>query len=268
MTYELKDVLVQVEGVSLTFDEFQVLKSTSVQIQDLVSPDRTKGQIIGVLGPSGVGKTQFSRILTGLQKPSTGQVSVNLNGKLTPVTPGVVGMVAQNYPLFRHRTVLGNLLVALEHSSLSNKERREKALSMLREFQLEAKANAYPSQLSGGQRQRVAIIRELLCCEHYLVLDEPFTGLDPLMKIRTCDLIVQVSNLHESNTVIVVAHDIAALVRISDYLWLFGRDRDEAGQPIPGATIKHTYDLTEVTEWRQGEFHSFCDEVEGRFQNL
>lgn len=196
------------------------------------------------------------------------------NGEKKSDKPGIVGMVAQNYPLFRHRTVMGNLLVALEHSSLSKKDREKKALEYLDTFKLSERADFYPSQLSGGQRQRIAIIRELLCSEHFLVMDEPFTGLDPLMKDAVCELIHKVASLDEKNTIFVVAHDIAALVQIADTLWLFGRDRDESGAPIPGATINKQYNLIERgLAWKPSisstpEFAEFVKEVKEQFKTL
>jgi len=264
------DVLIEVKDVSLALEDDrgrkkQVLRPINACVRDIVRPGCTTGQIVGVLGPSGIGKTQFSRILTGLQRPTTGMVSVE--GR--PVTSGLVGMVAQDYPLFRWRTVRGNLMVALEHSGLSRQGRRDRVTEYLRRFGLEEKGDLYPSQLSGGQRQRVAIIRELLCSEHYVVLDEPFTGLDPIMKDRVAEMIVQVANTHEKNTLFVVAHDIQALVSISDTLWLFGRDPG-----IPGAYVKKTYNLVERDlAWRPGisrtrEFFDFCAEVRAEFEEL
>jgi ABC-type nitrate/sulfonate/bicarbonate transport system ATPase subunit len=273
-SYELKDVLVQAMDVSLSFEDKLILKPTSIEVRDIVRPGICQGQVIGILGPSGIGKTQFSRILAGLQEPTHGSIIVNKGGKMIPVEPGVVGMVAQNYPLFPHRTVFGNLLVALEHTNLSSKDREVKAKEFLATFELSDKASKFPSQLSGGQKQRVSIIRELLCSEHYIVMDEPFTGLDPIMKDAVCSLIDKVSKLSEENTIFVVAHDIAALAMISDHLWLFGRDRDEHGNIIPGATIKQKYDLIERgLAWQPDiastkAFAEFIPEVRAVFKDL
>jgi polar amino acid transport system ATP-binding protein/sulfate transport system ATP-binding protein len=276
MQHDLKEVLISVKDVSLSFEDRrtgrmkQILKPINVDVRDIVRPDCVTGQVVGVLGPSGIGKTQFSRILTGLQRPTTGSVSVE--GK--PVVPGLVGMVAQDYPLFRWRTVRGNLMVALEHSDLTKQGRRDQVTEYLTRFGMSDKADLYPSQLSGGQRQRIAIVRELLCSEHFVVMDEPFTGLDPINKDKVADLIVHVANSNEKNTIFVVAHDIAALVSISDTLWLFGRDRDEHGQPVQGAYVKKTYNLIERDlAWRPGisrtkEFFDFCSEVRTEFDDL
>jgi ABC-type nitrate/sulfonate/bicarbonate transport system ATPase subunit len=185
--------------------------------------------------------TQLSRIMTGLQDPSFGQVLVGADRK--PIQAGMVGYVPQNYPLLRHRTVLGNLVLAGKRS-MSEREAKEKALDYLRRFDLADKWDAYPAQLSGGQRQRIAIAQQLLCSEHYLILDEPTTGLDPIMKDRVCNFITQVSNLSEENTIIVITHDISAVLTIADQLWILGRVRNEKGESL-GATIVQTYNLIE-----------------------
>ncbi len=268
--YEYKDTLIKIDNVSLTFDDKVILKPISIEVKDIVRPGMIQGQCIGILGPSGIGKSQLSRILTGLNKPTTGLVSVG--GK--PVEAGMVGYVAQNYPLFNHRTVLGNLLVATEHLNLSPKDALEKVNQYLIMFDLMDKTKVYPCNLSGGQKQRISIIQELLCSEHFLVMDEVFTGLDPIMKDKTCELINKIANIHEENTIFVVAHDIQALVSISDRLWLLGRDRTADGKIIPGAYIKKEYDLVERDlAWRKDisetkEFSDFVREVKGEFKNL
>jgi ABC-type nitrate/sulfonate/bicarbonate transport system ATPase subunit len=150
----------------------------------------------------------------------------------------------------------------------------DRAMAFLRDFGLEDRATYFPSQLSGGQRQRVAIIQQLLCSDHYLVMDEPFTGLDPLMKDKTCDLIMKVSQMHEKNTIFIVAHDIPALVTVSDTLWLLGRDHDKDGKPIQGSRIQQVYDLAamglawhpELADTR--DYQLMVKEVKERFKTL
>jgi ABC-type nitrate/sulfonate/bicarbonate transport system ATPase subunit len=132
----------------------------------------------------------------------------------------------------------------------------------------------YPSQISGGQRQRIAIIQQILCSEHFLLMDEPFSGLDLLMLEKVEELINEIATLDELNTVIVVTHDVTAACSVSDTLWLMGRDRDEAGNIIPGARVKYIYDLIERQLcWdpevrKQTRFLEFTREVKEQFKLL
>ena len=242
--YELREVLLHAEKIYLRFGDNLVLRDVDLKVQNIVRPTRTAtGQVIGLLGPSGMGKTQLFRILAGLNQPDTGTVLIG--PKQVPVTPGMVGVVAQHYPLFRHRTVLGNLIVAGVQAGMSRREARDKTFELLKRFGLEERAKYYPAQLSGGQRQRVAIAQQFMCSEHFLFMDEPFSGLDPIALKKVYKLVDDVANMDDLNTTIVITHDIEAAVEVADTLWLLGRDRDEAGNAIPGARIQRKYDLIE-----------------------
>ncbi len=265
--HTLGDVLFTLDDVGLILDEKVILRNVSAKVRDLHRPGMNQGQVVGILGPSGIGKTQLSSIISGMQPPTSGSVSLE-NG----VDPeGHVGFVFQDYPLFDHRTVMGNLLVA---ATCSRKEALDKANGFLDMFRLSDKADMFPIQLSGGQRQRVAIVQQLMRSEHYLVMDEPFTGLDPIMKDKTCELITKVATLDEKNTIFIVAHDISALVTVSDCLWLLGREKDAAGVSIPGATIVEKYNLVERgLAWHPElfgsvQFQNFVAEVKDRFRTL
>src|SRR5262249_15432667 len=149
-----------------------------------------------------------------LATPGAGSVLVGADAK--PVEPGMVGVVFQNYVLFEHRTVLGNLVVAAKRAGMSGKVAVDCSRDMLKRFGLDAYASRYPVQLSGGQRQRVAIAQQFVCSQHYLLMDEPFSGLDPLAVENVCRLITEVANLHDLNTIIVVTHNIEAALQVAD----------------------------------------------------
>jgi NitT/TauT family transport system ATP-binding protein len=270
--YEYGETILKATDVSLRLGDNQILRDLSAEILDLRRPGMVAGQVVGFLGPSGIGKTRFFRILAGLDDPDTG--SVTLGPQAVPVERGMVGVVAQNYPLFPHRTVLGNLLVAGRQAGLSSDVARDKAAAYLERLRLEPCGKLYPSQLSGGQRQRVAIAQQAMCSEHYLLMDEPFSGLDPIAVDQVAELIGEIANLHELNTIIVVTHDISAAMEVADTLWLMGRDRDEKGRIIPGARIQETYNLIERgLAWRKGinttpEFMELMREILARFPSL
>lgn len=271
-SYERRQVLLDMQGVSVAYGDTPVLRGLTAQIRDVVRPGMSQGQIVGLLGPSGIGKTTLFRVLAGLRRPDAGTVSVGEAQQ--PAAPGLVGVVAQNYVLFDHRTVLGNLSIAARQAGLSSAEARKRSLEMLERFGLAAQAERYPQQLSGGQRQRVAIAQQLLCSEHYLVMDEPFSGLDVLAQERVHELLAEVARKHEHVTLIVVTHDVAAAVAIADTIWLMGRDRDPQGKVIPGARVVEEIDLIERDlAWhpdirtRPG-FHALVDEIKQRFHTL
>jgi polar amino acid transport system ATP-binding protein/sulfate transport system ATP-binding protein len=271
MPHVFKGVLVRIQDVTLKFGDRTILAGITAEVRDVVRPGCSQGQVVGVLGPSGVGKSQLSRILSGLQAPTTGSVLIGVEGE--PVRAGIVGMVAQNYPLLRHRTVFDNLLVAAHRKGLAGKAAEDKASEFLARFDLSDKAGSWPSELSGGQRQRVAIAQQLLCSDHFLVMDEPFTGLDPVMKDRTCDLIRQVSLLDEHNTLFIVAHDLAAVSSVADTLWLIGRQRGPSGENL-GSRIVQVIDLIERgIAWdpeapKTRAFDELLHEVRARFNTL
>jgi NitT/TauT family transport system ATP-binding protein len=239
--YELRSKVLEARGVNLSLGGTPILRDLDLEVRDVVRPGTCTGQVVALLGPSGVGKTTLFRVLAGLQQPDSGTVLIGSPG--VPVERGMVGVVAQSYPLFAHRTVLGNLVVAGRRAGLARAAARAKAADMLSRFDLLERAQLYPAQLSGGQRQRVAIAQQFMCSEHYLLLDEPFSGLDPIAVAKVSEMLVEVANLDELNTVIIVTHDIAAALEVADVVWLLGRDRDAAGMPVAGARVQETYDL-------------------------
>lgn len=267
--YSYGETLMKIEDVNLSYEGRDVLKNVNAEIKNIIVPGKTQGQVIGFLGPSGIGKTQLFRIIAGLNKPTSGRVFLNAGVK-REANPGDVGVVAQNYPLFEHRTVRSNLLLAAKQG----REHEEYVLRLAEEFDLTDRLNAYPAQLSGGQRQRCAILQQILCSEHFLLMDEPFSGLDLLMLEKTSRLISKIATMHELNTIIVVTHDVTAAVSVADHIWLMGRDTGPDGKKIPGARIMKEYDLLERgLAWQDGittkpELMNFVREVKDEFRNL
>lgn len=270
--FEYGSTLLKVHNVSLALGGNPILRDVSLEVKDVRRPGVTTGQVVALLGPSGIGKTQLFRILAGLNQPDSGSVLVGEDAR--PVERGMVGVVAQHYPLFNHRRVLGNLTVAGKHSGMTSEQAQQKALELLKRFKLEDAANKYPLQLSGGQRQRVAIAQQFMCSERFLLMDEPFSGLDMVQVQNVVQLIQEVASLHEFNTIIVVTHDITAALEVADTLWLLGRDRDAQGNVIAGARVQETYNLIERgLAWRKGisetpEFLEVRREVRARFPSL
>ena len=250
--YTYHEPLLTLSNVSQQFGGELILRDINLEIRDVRRPGVQQGQIIGFYGRSGVGKSVLSRIIAGLLPPSTGAVQVGQPAHA--VCPGDVGFVQQRYPLFNHRTLLDNLLVAAQRKH-PPADALARAESFLERFGLAAHRRKYPAMLSGGQRQRAAIAQQLLCSEHFIILDEPFSGLDIAMIDEVKKIILEVTTQDELNTVVIVSHDLATTTAISDTLWLLAPERDAAGQPRPGATItaQHQYNLAQMgLAWQPG----------------
>ncbi|AHJ97854.1 ATP-binding cassette domain-containing protein [Hymenobacter swuensis] len=244
--YSYKSPVLTLDNVSLTLNGETILRDISAQVLDVCRPGMSQGQVVGFYGRSGMGKSVLCRLMAGLLAPSSGEVLVGEAQQ--PATPGAVGFVQQHYPLFNHRTLLDNLLVAAARRHPDPAEARRQAEEYLERFQLTPHRSKYPAHLSGGQRQRAAIAQQLLCSDHLILLDEPFSGLDVAMIDEVRKIILEVTTLDELNTVVIVSHDLATTTALSDRLWLLGQERDAAGQLLPGATIspQHQYNLAEM----------------------
>lgn len=272
LAYERKDVLLDISGVTFARNGVPILREVNARIRDVVRPGMKQGQIVGLLGPSGVGKTTLFKILAGLTKPDAGTVKVGAEGK--PATPGLVGVVAQNYLLFEHRSVLGNLTIAARQAGIGAAAAKAEGMRYLERFGLAEHAEKFPAQLSGGQRQRVAIAQQLLCSEHYLVMDEPFSGLDVLQQENVIELLKEVSAADEESTLIIVTHDVSAALAVCDTIWLMGRDRDAQGKVVPGARIVEEIDLIERDLcWQPNlrslpQYITLVNEIKERFHAL
>ena len=273
--YTTDGTILRIKDVSLSFGDKTILRGVNGEIKNIVRPNMHQGQVNALLGPSGIGKTQLFRIMAGLELPGgtlSGSVTIGTND--IPVRTGLVGVVAQNYPLFVHRRILSNLMVAGQRTGLSKKAAEDKAKALLDQFGLLDKADDYPAQLSGGQRQRVAIAQQLMCSEHIVLMDEPFSGLDPLSVDKVVGLIQQVSLLDEYNSTVVTTHDISSALAVADHVWVLGRDRKADGTIIPGAYIKKEYNLIDMgLAWepdirRLPKFREFSAELRDLFKDL
>jgi NitT/TauT family transport system ATP-binding protein len=270
-TYELKETLLRLSNLCLNLGARPVLSELNAEVKNVTRPGLSQGQVVAVLGPSGVGKTQLLRLLSGLSLPDRGQVLIG--PRQEPVARGQVGVVAQSYPLFEHRTLLDNMLVAARQAGIAGGEARARSLSMLERFALTSHAAAYPVTLSGGQRQRAAIAQQLMRPRPLLLMDEPFSGLDPVMMQKVCRLLTEVASKDEQLTILLVTHDICAALAVADTLWLLGRVQAADGTAL-GARVVQRIDLMERgLAWhpdlsRTTAFQDTKREVEARFATL
>jgi polar amino acid transport system ATP-binding protein len=185
------------------------------KVIDDVSFDVAPGQIVVLLGQSGVGKSTILRVLCNLEHADAG--SIALDGQ--PINFSKVGMVFQDFNLFAHLTVEQNLMLPLMQvhapgvAKKTEEQARQIAHEMLQRFEIVAKSENYPASLSGGQKQRVALARALCMHPALLCLDEPTSALDPQLTEQVAQII---SKLAEQKMMLVIAtHDIGLLKNLS-----------------------------------------------------
>ncbi len=167
------------KGLWRKFDERAVIKGIDLTL--------TPGEVTALIGPSGAGKTTLLRLLAGMERPDSGEVSsgdvtLSSTSKFVPIEKRNIGLVFQDFALFPHLNVLQNVMFGLRH--LPKPERVAHAEGWITKLGLTKRRDAYPHHLSGGEQQRTAIARALAPEPVAILLDEPFSGLDPAMRDR------------------------------------------------------------------------------------
>jgi iron(III) transport system ATP-binding protein len=194
---------------------------------DHVSLEVPPGKVLCLLGPSGCGKTTLLRIAAGVERPTSGRVL--LDGQevagpdnFVPPEKRGVGLMFQDFALFPHLSILQNVAFGLR--SLSRAEAKTEALAALARVGLDHYADEYPHILSGGEQQRVALARAIAPRPSVLLMDEPFSGLDPRLRDRMREETLAI--LHETRTTcIVVTHDAEEAMRMGDNVVLLRKGR-------------------------------------------
>jgi len=189
-----------------------------------VDLDVEPGTIITLLGPSGCGKSTLLRILTGLSKPSSGEVL--WHGLPISTQNAGVAIVFQSFALFPWLTVLDNVEAPLEARGVPALERRKRALRILDTVGLDGFESAYPKELSGGMKQRVGFARALVVEPEVLFMDEPFSALDVLTaeNLRNELLELWLSKKMPTSAIFIVTHNIEEAVLLADRVIVLGRN--------------------------------------------
>jgi NitT/TauT family transport system ATP-binding protein len=185
-------------------------------VLDDVSLSLASGEIVGLLGRSGCGKSSLLRIVSGLVLPSAGEVVYN-GAPVTGPADGVA-MVFQSFALFPWLSVLDNVEIGLQALGVPDAEAKKRALSAIDLIGLDGFENAYPKELSGGMRQRVGFARALVVHPNILLMDEPFSALDVLTAetLRTDLLDLWVEGRMPIKTILMVTHNIEEAVLMCD----------------------------------------------------
>ncbi len=187
-----------------------------------VSLQVRRGEIFCVMGLSGSGKSTLVRHINRLLEPSAGQVTVDGQDVLA-LTPRElaeyrnrkIGMVFQNFALLPHRSVLDNIAMPLDIRAVNKNRRLEKAAEMLSLVELDGWGNKYAHELSGGMQQRVGLARALAADPDVLLMDEPFSALDPLIRRQLQDEFIRLSEMMHKTTVF-ITHDLDEAVRVGE----------------------------------------------------
>jgi ABC-type nitrate/sulfonate/bicarbonate transport system ATPase subunit len=264
VTYEQRDTILHADKLSIAYGDKVIISDINFTEKNIVRPDKPQGQTIAFVGRSGRGKSTLFRALTGLEEPTTGMVLIPdykkeiIDGQqpAKKVQEGDVGFVDQRYTLFRHKTIYQALKFALRNADISASEKDEKIMQYLNEWGLTMCKHQYPNELSGGQRQRTAILEQLLCSGFYMVLDEPFSGLDVGNIQNVKNSFKLINDSHELNTVIFSTHDIELAVELADSLYILGYYKKEDGTLSQTGTILKHFDLKEMGLAWQPEFTS------------
>jgi lipopolysaccharide export system ATP-binding protein len=223
-------------------------------VVDGVSLEVDKGEIVGLLGPNGAGKTTTFYMVVGLVKPNAGKVF--LDGKDITRMPMYararlgIGYLAQEPSVFRKLTVAENILLVLEMAGVGHKDRMKKLDQLLEELSLKHLKNEKGVVLSGGERRRTEIARALATDPAFILLDEPFTGVDP---IAIDEIQASISRLREEKNIgiMITDHNVRATLSITDRAYIISEGKiatSGLAADLPNDPIAKKYYLGERFE--------------------
>ena len=207
------------ESLVKRYGKREVVKGVSVEVR--------QGEIVGLLGPNGAGKTTTFYMVVGFIKPYSGKVFLN-EEEITSLAMyrrarKGVGYLPQEASVFRKLTVEDNIKAVLEMTNLSRSEQKDKLESLLDEFNLHKVRKGFGDTLSGGERRRTEIARALATDPKFILLDEPFAGIDP---IAVEDIQQIVAQLKEKNIgILITDHNVQETLSITDRAYLMYEGR-------------------------------------------
>ena len=246
------EAILELRNVSYSYEmrrggELKVLEGLNLSI--------SYAEFVGIIGPSGCGKSTLMRIMAGLLKPKSGEV-IFRGRPLKGPTPRI-SLMFQVPALFPWYTVLENVMLALIHEKgLTKRDKEEKAKAFLDMVGLSGFETAYPAELSGGMRQRVALARALVSQPDLLLMDEPFSNLDPLTAIslrREIETLWLNQSLPPSS-IVMVSHDVEELVEMAERIIVL---TDRPARIAGVVEVK----LERPRQRRSSEFYDYVDKI-------
>lgn len=213
--------MIEFRGINKIFKNNIVLYDINLKLEE--------GQIIVFVGPSGCGKTTTVKMINRLIKPTSGQILINgedIAKKNVINLRRNIGYVIQQTGLFPHMTIKENIEIVAKMQKMKSKEIEEKTRELLEMVGLDYEkfADRYPAQLSGGQQQRVGIARALITNPDIILMDEPFSALDPITRSQLQDELINIQTQFKK-TIIFVTHDMDEAIKIADKICIMGKGR-------------------------------------------
>ena len=214
-----KEALDAIQNKKISKQEALEKYNSVIGVSD-VSFDVNKGEIFCVMGLSGSGKSTLVRHINRLLEPTSGKILINEQdvmqfdkNSLQELRNKKIGMVFQNFALMPHRSVLDNIAMPLEIRGISKNDRLDAANKILNIVELQGWGNKYAHELSGGMQQRVGLARALAADPEFLLMDEPFSALDPLIRRQLQSEFIKLSKQMKKTTVF-ITHDLDEAVRV------------------------------------------------------
>ena len=209
-----------VKKISKSYDSKKIVSNVSIEVKT--------GEVIGLLGPNGAGKTTCFYMITGLISPESGKIFINKKN-VTDLSIDEranlgIGYLAQEPSIFRGLSVNDNILSILEQrDDINEKEKEEKLLNLLKTFNIEHIKNTLGVSLSGGERRRAEIARALASDPKFILLDEPFAGIDPISVIDIQDII---KKLKKNNIgILITDHNVRETLDVCDRSYILNNSK-------------------------------------------
>ena len=207
-------MILRAEDIQKIYGSRKVVKGISVEVK--------QGEIIGLLGPNGAGKTTSFYMIVGMVKPNAGKIFLNdkdiTNDSMYKRAQKGIGYLAQEASVFRKLTVEDNIMSVLEFTDLSKREQKEKLELLIEEFSLDHVRKNRGDLLSGGERRRTEIARCLASDPKFILLDEPFAGVDPIAVHDIQSIVAKLKNRNIG--ILITDHDVQATLAITDRTYL------------------------------------------------
>jgi lipopolysaccharide export system ATP-binding protein len=238
-------VQIILENIHKTYGRRKVVRDVSLTIG--------QGEVVGLLGPNGAGKTTTFYIIVGIERPDLGVVRLG-NQDITPwpmhrrARLGI-SYLAQEASIFRHLTIQENILLVLQETGVPAIERKPYVRQLLREFGLEAVAHTLGGQVSGGERRRAEIARALAARPQFLLLDEPFAGVDPIAVQELQTLIRRLRRRQLG--ILITDHNVRDTLAITDRAYILHQ-----GRTLAAGTAAELYHNPDVQRYFLGTHYS------------